>query len=81
MYADIKKSGTEPKVRFSRAEDTCLPYVPVTSALYCPCAAVLDAVNVSTLVLLVETGENEAVTPAGRPEMDRLTLLLDPFCH
>ena len=66
---------------FSRAEDTCFPYVPVMRALYCPCAAVLAAVNVSTLVLLVEAGESDAVTPAGRPEMARLTLLLDPFCH
>jgi len=37
-------------------------------------AAVLAAISVSTLVVLVEAGENVAVTPAGNPEMLRATL-------
>jgi hypothetical protein len=32
-----------------------------------PAAAALEAVRVRTLVLLVEAGLNDAVTPAGRP--------------
>ena len=51
------------------------------TALYCPRLAVLEAIKVRTLDVLVEAGENEAVTPLGSPEMERLTLLLNPFCH
>jgi hypothetical protein len=43
-------------------------------------AALLLAVIVSVLVVVAEVGLNEAVTPLGRPEADRLTLLLKPFC-
>ena len=39
----------------------------------------LVAVKVSVLVVVVEAGLNEAVTPAGRPDADRLTLLVKPF--
>src|SRR5260370_42285022 len=40
---------------------------------------VLVAVNVNVLVFVAFAGLNEAVTPAGRPDADRLTLLLKPF--
>lgn len=53
--------------------------VPVMVTLATPMAAVLLAVNVNVLVFVALAGLNEAVTPAGRPEADRLTLLLKPF--
>lgn len=37
------------------------------------------AVNVSTLVLVVEFGANDAVTPLGRPDAARFTLPAGPF--
>jgi hypothetical protein len=40
----------------------------------------LLAVSVKALVLVALLGLNEAVTPLGRPEADRLTLALKPFC-
>ena len=58
------------------------PEVPVMVALYCPRAAVLLAVNVSRLELAeVEMGfgENDAVTPLGRPVTVRLTLPVNPY--
>ena len=45
-----------------------------------PEAAVLLAVKVIVLVVVVEAGLNEAVTPLGRPDADKLTLALNPFC-
>ena len=57
-----------------------LPAVPVMVTLTVPVAAVLVAVRVNVLVLDVALGLNEAVTPAGRPEAARVTLLLKPFC-
>ncbi len=45
-----------------------------------PVAAMLLAVSVSVLVVVAEAGVNEAVTPPGMPDADRLTLLLKPFC-
>jgi len=62
-----------------------LPDVPVTVTVTVPVVAVLLAVRVSVLLLAVPllgvlVGLNEAVTPLGRPEADKLTLLLKPFC-
>jgi hypothetical protein len=42
--------------------------------------AALLAVNVSVLVVAVLLGLNDAVTPLGRPDADKLTLPLKPFC-
>ena len=50
----------------------------VTAAV--PVAAVLLAVSVSVLVLAVLVGLNDAVTPLGRPDAERLTLPVKPFC-
>jgi hypothetical protein len=41
---------------------------------------VLPAVRVNVLVLAVLLGLNDAVTPLGSPEADKLTLPLKPFC-
>src|SRR5882724_2995780 len=57
-----------------------LPDVPVTVTVTVPVAAVLLAVSVKVLVPAVLLGLNDAVTPLGRPDADKLTLLLKPFC-
>jgi hypothetical protein len=57
-----------------------LPDVPVTVTVTVPVVAVLLAVKVSVLLLAVLLGLNEAVTPLGRPDADKLTLPLKPFC-
>jgi hypothetical protein len=45
-----------------------------------PAVAVLLAVKVTRLVPAVFRAANDAVTPLGSPDADRLTLLLKPFC-
>jgi len=57
-----------------------LPDVPVIVTVTVPVAAVLPAVSVIVLVLAVLLGLNDAVTPLGSPEADKLTLPLKPFC-
>jgi hypothetical protein len=54
--------------------------VPVTVTVAVPVVAVLLAVNVSVLVVAVLLGLNDAVRPLGRPDADKLTLPLKPFC-
>jgi hypothetical protein len=44
-----------------------------------PVAAVALAVSVNELVFVAEAGLNEAVTPLGRPDAEKLTLPLKPF--
>ena len=50
----------------------------MTVTVTVPVVAVLLAVSVNVLVLAVLLGLNEAVTPLGRPDADKLTLLLKP---
>ena len=57
-----------------------MPDEPVTVTVNVPVVAVLLAVNVNVLVVAVLLGLNEAVTPLGRPDADKLTLPLKPFC-
>jgi len=45
-----------------------------------PVVAVALAVSVNVLVFVVLVGLNDAVTPAGKPDADRLTLPLKPLC-
>ena len=56
-----------------------LPDEPVTVTVTVPVVAVLLAVSVNMLVLAVLLGLNDAVTPLGRPDADKLTLLPKPF--
>ena len=56
------------------------PETPVTVTVTVPVAAVLLADSVNELVPAVLLGLNEAVTPLGRPDADKLTLLLKPLC-
>jgi hypothetical protein len=45
-----------------------------------PIVAVLLAVSVSVLVAVAGFGLNDAVTPLGRPDADKVTPPLKPFC-
>jgi hypothetical protein len=45
-----------------------------------PVVAVPLAASVSVLVAVAGFGLNDAVTPLGRPDADKLTLPLKPFC-
>ena len=56
-----------------------LPLTPLMVIVKVPTAAALLAVSVNVLVVVVTTGLNDAVTPFGRPEADRLTAPLNPF--
>jgi hypothetical protein len=55
------------------------PDVPVIVTVDVPTVAVLLAVKVRVLLPVVLVGLKVAVTPAGRPEADRLTLPVNPF--
>lgn len=57
-----------------------LPEVPVIVTGNIPTAAVPAAVRVRVLVVAVVLGLNDAVTPAGSPDADKLTLPLKPNC-
>jgi hypothetical protein len=57
-----------------------LPDVPVIVMVLVPRPAELLAVSVSVLYPVVGFGAKDAVTPAGRPDAERLTLLLNPYC-
>jgi len=66
--------------RVNVTEAVWVPDVPVMVTVYCPVAAVLPAVSVNVLVDAAGFGENEAVTPLGKPEAARFTLPLKPYC-
>lgn len=55
-----------------------LPEVPIIVTGNVPTVAVAAVVRVNVLVVAVEMGLNDAVTPAGRPDADKLTLPLKP---
>ena len=57
-----------------------LPEVPVMVTVTVPVVAVLLAVSVNVLVLVVLLGLNDAVTPLGSPDADKLTVPLKLFC-
>ena len=54
------------------------PDVPVTVNALVAAAAELLTVSVSTLVPEVDAEENAAVTPAGRPAIERFTAPVKP---
>ena len=56
------------------------PDAPETVTVTVPVAAVLLAASVNVLVFAVLLGLNDAVTPLGKPDADKLTLLLKPLC-
>jgi hypothetical protein len=57
-----------------------VPDVPLMVTVDVPVVAAALAVSVNVLVLVVLFGLNEAVTPLGKPEADKLTLPVKPFC-
>ena len=57
-----------------------LPDEPVTVTVAIPVVAALLALSINVLVLFVLVGLNDAVTPLGKPDADKLTLPLKPFC-
>ena len=56
-----------------------LPDVPLTITVAVPAVAAALAVKVRVLDVVVLTGLNKAVTPAGKPEMVMATAPLNPF--
>jgi hypothetical protein len=57
-----------------------MPEVPVIVTVTVPVVAVPLAASVNVLEAVAGLGLNDAVTPLGRPDADRLTLPLNPFC-
>lgn len=79
---EIVKSGAgalEVTVRLIVVVWVRAPDVPVMVTVDVPTVAVLLAVKVRVLLPVVLVGLKVAVTPAGRPEADRLTLPVKPF--
>ena len=58
---------------------TSAPDVPVIVMAPVPVAALVLAVSVTALLLVVEAGLNDAVTPLGNPEADKETVPVNPF--
>ena len=80
--ADSEKFGTGGAltVKVSFVVLVKVPEVPVTVIVAVPIVAVLVAVSVRVLLPEVLEGLNAALTPLGRPDADRLTFPLKPFC-
>jgi len=76
--ADRLKLGGNATVSETVAVLLKLPTVPVMVTGNVPVTAPA-AVNVKVLVLAVEAGLKEAVTPLGRPDADKLTFAVKPF--
>jgi hypothetical protein len=79
--ADKLKSGDAVAftVRLTVAVCVRLPDVPVMVTVAVPVVAVELAVSVNVLVVVAGFGLNAAVTPVGKPEAVKLTLLVNPF--
>jgi hypothetical protein len=79
--ADRLKSGVGGAAFTVRLIDVVWvkPEVPVTVTVAVPVAAVLLAVNVRTLEEVAGFGLNDAVTPLGKPEAEKVTLPANPF--
>lgn len=56
-----------------------VPEEPVTVNVTVPTAAVAFEASVNVLTLAVLLGLNDAVTPLGKPDIDKLTLPVKPF--
>jgi hypothetical protein len=82
--AEREKSGTGAAVTVRESVVVLVkpPEVPAMMTVAVPGVTALPTVKAKVLevvVLVVLVGLNEAVTPAGKPEADRLTLPLKPF--
>ena len=72
------KSGGGVTVRAIVVVWVKMPDVPVMVTVAVPAGAKALAVSVKILVVAVLVGLNDAVTPVGRPEAAKLTLLAKP---
>ena len=79
--AESVKLGAGVTVRVMDVVFVKPPDVPVIVTVNPPVCAVIEAVSVSVLLVAVLLGLKEAVTPLGKPEADKLTLPLNPFCR
>lgn len=77
--AESVKFGGGLTAKESVVEFVKLPAVPVIVMVAVPVVAVAVAVSVSVLVPVVLVGLNDAVTPAGKADADKLTVLLKPL--
>jgi len=77
--AEIAKFGGATTVSETVVLCDNAPDLPVTVIVNAPALAVLLAVSVNVLELVVLAGLNDAVTPLGKPDAERLTLPLNPF--
>ena len=77
--AESVKFGGGFTVRESVVELDRLPDEPEMVTVAGPVVAVLLAVSVRVLVPVVLAGLNEAVTPEGKPDVDKLTVPLKPL--
>jgi hypothetical protein len=66
-------------VRLILTECDRLPDLPLTRTLKVPVAAELLTVSVNVLVLVELLGLNDAVTPLGRLEAEKVTIPVKPF--
>lgn len=78
--AERVKLGVAFTVRLIPVVLVRVPEVPVMVTGNVPGMAVLFAVSVKALEVVAGFGPNDAVTPVGRPDADRLTLPLKPYC-
>lgn len=78
--AERVKFGGGFTVRESVVELERFPDEPVMVIVAVPVVAVPLAASVRVVVPVVLVGLNEAVTPLGKPEADKLTLPLKPPC-
>jgi len=82
LLGDAERLKFGPGVTARAIAVVCVkpPDMPVIVTVTLPVVAVLLAVSVSVLVLVVLLGLNDAVTPLGRPDADKATLPVKPFC-
>ena len=73
-------AGTRLTVRAIVAEFDKLPEVPVIVTVDVPVVAVPLAVSVNVLVEVAGFALNDAVTPLGKPDAEKVTPPLKPFC-
>src|SRR5271154_4399688 len=78
--AESVNVGVALIVSTNRAVPVRLPEVPVIVTVAVAAAAELLATSVNVLLLVALDGLNDAVTPAGNPDIARLTALLKPGC-
>ena len=77
--AEIAKFGGATTVSVTAVLCDNVRDLLVTVMVNVPSAAVPLAVSVSVLELVVLAGLNDAVTPLGKPDAEKLTLPLNPF--